>query len=402
MQASTLPMELLPTESLDPYVGILIWRKNFAGREVFVIEHGQQVVLPKGPLDTEDGEAAAATRLAAVFAGSRISNLRHLFTDHPEGPGGRACVGWWSAEWVGNAPSTPETLSYRGRWVETGQACTLLCHARERELVGELKPARWDNLRRLLKRWSGGPRDLNERALEHRRRGIRGRTTDADPNARWQREALEQIDLAEGYLSAGDALGYREALESAWRLELQGRETWELELAGEELERDVKDVLQGLERRQARALLNDARDVQSLTRVASILEGARRRENLLKAGHSEHQRWLGMTLLVGILGVWLTGSGGGAADPTHLTLLLHGLLGGALSALLWPSPGGVDPAFPQVGRLLMRPLLGVLCALVLCQLLSVGVLQLGSDTESTWRLAAFVAGFGERLFSRQR
>ena len=50
----------------------------------------------------------------------------------------------------------------------------------------------------------------------------------------------------------------------------------------------------------------------------------------------------------------------------------------------------------------MRPLLGVLCALVLCQLLSVGVLQLGSNSESTWRLAAFVAGFGERLFSRQR
>ena len=84
MLVSTRPMEPLPSESLAPYVGILIWRQNFTGREVFVIEHGEQVVLPKGPLDTEEGEAAAATRLAAVFAGSRISNLRHLCTDHPE------------------------------------------------------------------------------------------------------------------------------------------------------------------------------------------------------------------------------------------------------------------------------------------------------------------------------
>ncbi len=402
MQTPALSMELLPTDSLAPYVGILIWRRNFAGRDVFVIEHSDQVVLPKGPLESEEGEAAAATRLAAVFAGSRVSNLRHLLTDHPEGPGGRACVGWWSAEWVGIAPTAADTLSSRGRWLGTGEACTLLCHARERELVGELGPSRLEGLRRLLKRWSGGPRDLTERALAHRRRAILGRTTDADPDAPWQREALEQVDLAEGCLGAGDGLGYREALESAWRLELQGREDWELELAGEELERDVKGELHGLEHRQAQALLNDARDVQSLTRVASILEGARRRKNLRKAGRSEHQRWLGMTLLVGVLGVWLTGSGGGAADPTHLALLLHGLLGGALSALLWPSPEAVDAAFPQVGRLLMRPLLGVLCALVLCQLLSVGVLQLGSNSESTWRLAAFVAGFGERLFSRQR
>lgn len=402
MHAGTPFMELLPTDSLAPYVGILIWRRNFAGREVFVIEHGEQFVLPKGPLETEEGEAAAVTRLASVFAGSRVSNLRHLFTDHPEGPGGRACVGWWSAEWVGIGPSTTEPPSHRGRWVEAGEACTVLCHARERELVGELGPTRLESLRRLMKRWSGGPRDLTARALAHRRRAILGRTTDADPDALWQREALEQIDLAEGCLSTGDGLGYREALDSAWRLELQGRENWELELAGEELEGDVKSELHGLERRHARELLNEARDAQSLTRVASILEGARRKKNLRKAGRSEHKRWLGMTLLVGILGVWLTGSGGGPADPTHLALLLHGLLGGALSALLWPAPEGVDPAFPQVGRLLMRPLLGVLCALVLCQLLSVGVLQLGSDAESTWRLAAFVAGFGERLFSRPR
>ena len=50
-------MELLPSDSLAPYVGILIWRQNFAGREVFVIEHGEQVVLPKGPLESEEGEA---------------------------------------------------------------------------------------------------------------------------------------------------------------------------------------------------------------------------------------------------------------------------------------------------------------------------------------------------------
>jgi hypothetical protein len=395
-------MEPLPTDSLAPYVGIVLWRQNLLGRQVFVVEHGEQVVLPKGPLEPDEGEAAATTRLAEVFAGSRVSTLRHLFTDHPEGPEGRACVGWWSVEWMGIAPSGAEPFSGRGRWVDASEASTLLFHPRERELVGELQPSRLENFQGLLRRWSGAPRDLTRRNLLHRRQSILGRSTDADPDARWQREALEQINLAERHVSAGDGLGYREALGAAWRLELQGFDGWELEQAGEELEIRVKDELRGLERNQARALLNDARDVQSLTRVASILENARRRTNLRRAGRAEQQRWLGMTILVGVLGIWMTGPGGGAADPTHLVLLLHGLLGGALSALLWPLSDADDPVLPQMGRLLMRPLLGVLCALILCQLLSLGVLRLGSDGESAWRLAAFVAGFGERLFTRLR
>jgi len=395
-------MDTSPQQSLAPHVGLLLWRRILTGREVFVLEYEDQLVLPKGPLEPEETERAATARLAAAFAGARVSNRHHLSSDHPEGPAGRTSVGWWSLEWMGLGPMQRESLTGQGHWIATAEASVLLHHARERVLVAGLQPTRWERITRSLSRWSGSPQDRSRRHLQQRRCSILGRTHDSNPDADWQREALEQIDLAESCLCDGDGAGYREALDSARRLELQGLDRWELDQARDELEREIKDELQGLERKHARALLGDARDAQALTQAAAILGSERQKKNQVRAGRREQQRWLGTVLLAGVLGIWLAGPGAGPADPTHLTLLLHGLLGGALSALLWPKADGLEPEFLDVGRLLLRPLLGVLCALIFCQLLSVGVLRMGSDDESAWRLAAFVAGFGERLFLSRR
>ena len=95
-------------------------------------------------------------------------------------------------------------------------------------------------------------------------------------------------------------------------------------------------------------------------------------------------------LIAGVWGnaAWFGGTGS-AQDP-HLAVLLFGLVGGAISALLRPGPRPV----------LLRPLLGAIAAQLVFALVRSGVFDLGALAPGGWVLVAFLAGFGERLVTR--
>ncbi len=393
-------MESESIPALIPFVGLLLWRHNLNGRTVFVLDREGQSILPKGPLAEGEGEAQTARRLASAFGNARVSNLRHMHSDHPAVPGGRATLSWWSGECVALDPGARPAFEGQGRWVSLANASTLLTHPRERALIADLQPAAWlHSMQRLGRTWFGAflqqASSPADRDIDHACRRIESSPLDpsVEPGKRWQDRALQQLDLARQALVGGDVSGYSQARAEAWRIELPSLKGWELEQAQDHLSRRIGLELNGEEQSRARDLLERSRAVDDLVHASVLLDEARRRSDLERGARQAQRRWLARLMIATLVGLWIGGSSDG---PTQWTLLLHGLLGGTVSTLLWPSPLR-DPAFPYSGQFLLRPVLGAVCALVIGQILSLGALGISLSSAHAQHLTAFIAGFGERV-----
>lgn len=379
-------------EVLPMTVGLLMWRPAPLGREVCALRIGGRSVLPKGLLRAQEDEPSAALRLARQLCAAQTGDLEPLAPP----PGEQAAVSWWSVRW--EAPleeAGPRRVPIA--WLRFSRAQVELARRGERELIVAQTPTRWQRALEWFAREATARQRRDAWRLDDLREELEAlpdRSAGPDRPS-WRTLALARLARAREALHLGDRAAHAAALAEARTLSLFGRSGAERAAAHRAL----------LER--SRGLAGDDRLISELlltgdpTEPGPLVAVATRLDRIDSSAHRhaqdarEDRSSLASVLVVALLiaGVWGNAAwfgGTGSAQDPHLAVLLFGLVGGAISALLRPGPRPV----------LLRPLLGAIAAQLVFALVRSGVFDLGALAPGGWVLVAFLAGFGERLVTR--
>ena len=392
------PMTALPDLSEDSSldgptcVGLVIWRPGSGGRELATLEVDGRLVLPKGLIDPDEPPREAIERLALGLAASRVDRVRALPESGPASP----LLPWWEARWAG-LDATAAARS-KVQWLSRREAELRLDHQDERaiargasrSLIERFAEERQQRRERLLRA------EYEELAELERRIGLRPAGPAGPITPSWRDRALELTCRAGRCLGENDLPGWRRAVAEASRLELFGLAADELEVASGELLLSVERELATRDRAATAEWCRAPHTPAKLERAARAIDEHREARTL--AAEDRHQESRELTTLTGLLlfTTWVLGSvswmepGSVAPSDPLLASVLLGGLGATASCALAPGRGPT----------LLRVSLGAVGALLLTLLLRAGILSVGIDSAPGWLVAAFAAGFLERLVAR--
>lgn len=392
------PMTALPElseeSSLDGHtcVGLVIWRPGSGGRELATIEVEGRLVLPKGWIDLEEPPREAIERLALGLAASRVDRVRAL----PDSGPTSSLLPWWEARWAG-LDATAAARS-KVQWLSRREAELRLDHQDERAIARGAS-------RSLIERFAEERQQRRERILRaefeelaelERRIGLRPDGPAGPITPSWRDRALELSCRAGRCLGENDLPGWRRAIAEARRLELFGLNSDELEEASAELLQSLEQEVGTGDRAATAEWCRAPHSPAKLALAARAIDDHREARTL--AAEERQQESRDLTTLTGLLlfTTWALGSASwvepgsvAPSDPLLASILLGGL-GAAASCALAPGRGPT----------LRRVTLGALGALLATLLLRAGILSVGIESAPGWLLAAFAAGFLERLVAR--